>query len=138
MNLWFMNGALPAVTTATFAEFPKLGAWYARLTAIGHGKHTAMEAKEALEIAKAATSDAKVAADPHDPLGRKPGDKVKVAADDYGRDPIAGEIVFSNAHEIAIRRSDPQVGDVVVHFPRGGIYGDGGVDGLSAKGPLPK
>ncbi len=121
MNLWFMNGALPAVTTATFAEFPKLGAWYARSTAIGHGKHTAMEAKEALEIAKAATSDAKVAADPHDPLGRKPGDKVKVAADDYGRDPIAGEIVFSKAHEIAIRRSDPQVGDVVVHFPRAGF-----------------
>jgi hypothetical protein len=46
---------------------------------------------------------------------------VKVSADDYGRDPIAGEIVFSNAHEIAIRRSDPMVGEVVVHFPRAGF-----------------
>jgi glutathione S-transferase len=121
MNLWFMNGALPAVAKATFEEFPGLGAWHARLTAIGHGAHTPLDAKEALAIARAATSDAKAAADPHDPGGRKPGDKVKVAADDYGRDPIAGEIVFSNAHEIAIRRSDPQVGEVVVHFPRAGF-----------------
>jgi glutathione S-transferase len=46
---------------------------------------------------------------------------VTVAADDYGRDPIAGTIVFSNRHEIAIRRSDPQAGEVVVHFPRAGF-----------------
>lgn len=46
---------------------------------------------------------------------------MKVAADDYGRDAVAGEIVFSNAHEIAIRRSDPAVGEVVVHFPRAGF-----------------
>ena len=44
-----------------------------------------------------------------------------LSADDYGRDPIAGELVFSNAHEIAIKRSDPAVGDVVVHFPRAGF-----------------
>lgn len=42
-------------------------------------------------------------------------------ADDYGRDPVVGEIVFSNAHEIAIRRSAPEVGEVVVHFPRAGF-----------------
>jgi glutathione S-transferase len=42
-------------------------------------------------------------------------------ADDYGRDPIAGELVRSSAQEIAIRRSDPLVGDVVVHFPRAGF-----------------
>ncbi len=42
-------------------------------------------------------------------------------ADDYGRDPIAGEIVRASAQEIAIRRSDPLVGEVVVHFPRAGF-----------------
>ena len=46
---------------------------------------------------------------------------MKVSADDYGRDPIEGEIVFLNAHEIAIRRNAPEVGDVVVHFPRAGF-----------------
>jgi hypothetical protein len=80
-----------------------------------------MSPKEALAVAKEATSDAKLSHDPNDPHGRKPGDKVKVAADDYGRDPIAGKIVFANAHEIAIQRSAPEVGDVVVHFPRAGF-----------------
>jgi glutathione S-transferase len=121
MNLWFMNGPLPNVTKETFDEFPKLGAWYKRLTGVGHGRHTPMDSKEALAVAKDATPDAKTAADPHDPSGRKPGDKVHVSADDYGRDPIAGELVFSNAYEIAIRRTDPQVGEVVVHFPRAGF-----------------
>ena len=32
-----------------------------------------------------------------------------------------GRIVFSNAHEIAIRRHDDQAGEVVVHFPRAGF-----------------
>jgi glutathione S-transferase len=80
-----------------------------------------MTPKEALAIAKDATSQARTVHDPHDPQGRKPGDKVKVSADDYGRDPIEGEIVFLNAHEIAIRRSAPEVGEVVVHFPRAGF-----------------
>jgi glutathione S-transferase len=80
-----------------------------------------MDSKEALAAAKASTSDAKAATDPSDPRGLKSGDGVTVAADDYGRDPVAGEIVFSNAREIAIRRSAPQTGDVVVHFPRAGF-----------------
>ena len=121
MNPWFINSALPHKAAETIAEFAHVQAWYARVKAIGHGARSDMTPAEALAVAKAATSEAAPAADPHDPQGRKPGDKVKVSADDYGRDPIAGELVFSNAHEIAIRRSDPAVGDVVVHFPRAGF-----------------
>lgn len=121
INLWFMKNTVKHIADALLAEFPKLESWFARMTAIGHGKMTPMDSQEALAIAKAATPDAKSAPDPHDPSGRKPGDKVKVAADDYGRDQVAGEIVFGNAHEIAIRRHDPQVGEVVVHFPRAGF-----------------
>jgi glutathione S-transferase len=121
MNPWFVNSALPHRMKDIHAEFPHVQAWYERVKALGHGKSSDMTPKEALAVAKAATSDAKDAADARDPNGRKPGDKVKVAADDYGRDPIAGTIVSSNAHEIAIRRSDPLVGDVVVHFPRAGF-----------------
>jgi glutathione S-transferase len=121
MNPWFVNSALPHRMKETHGEFPHVQAWYERVKALGHGKSSDMTPKEALAVAKAATSDAKEAADPKDPNGRKPGNKVKVAADDYGRDPIAGEIVFSNPHEIAIRRNDPLVGDVVVHFPRAGF-----------------
>jgi glutathione S-transferase len=121
MNPWFIASALPHKAKETTAEFPRIEAWYERVKAIGHGTPSDMTPKEALAVAKAATSDAKEAADPKDPNGRKPGDKVNVSADDYGRDPIAGTIVFSNAHEIAIMRNDPAVGDVVVHFPRAGF-----------------
>lgn len=121
MNIWFLNGALPHIAKPLLAEYSAVEAWYGRLRAIGHGTMTAMDSKEALRIAKEAQPEAKPGSDERDPQGRRPGQRVTVSADDYGRDPIAGEIVFSNAHEIAIRRYDPQVGDVVVHFPRAGF-----------------
>jgi glutathione S-transferase len=121
MNPWFVNSALPHKAKATLEEFSKVTAWFERVRTIGHGTHKDMSPKEALAVASEATSDARLAHDPHDPNGHKPGEKVTVSADDYGRDPIAGEIVFSNAHEIAILRSAPEVGEVVVHFPRAGF-----------------
>jgi hypothetical protein len=121
MNFWFTKNAVPAVADVLLGEFPKIEAWIERVKAIGHGKMTSMDSGEALGIAERATPEAKAAPDPFDPNGRKPGDRVTVAADDYGRDRIAGEIVFSNAHEIAIRRRDESVGEVVVHFPRAGF-----------------
>jgi len=121
MNFWWIKAALPHLAGGMMAEFPKVEAWVARIVALGHGKPTPMEPKDALAIAKAATSDAKPETDAADPRGFKSGDKVTVSADDYGRDAIAGEIMFSNRHEIAILRNDPLVGDVVVHFPRAGF-----------------
>src|SRR5207244_2866347 len=96
-------------------------AWYGRLRVIGHGTAKPMDSKDALRVAREAEPEAKPGSDEHDPNRLRPGSRVTVSADDYGRDPVAGEIVFFNAHEIAIRRSDPQVGDVVVHFPRAGF-----------------
>jgi glutathione S-transferase len=121
MNVWWMKAAVPHVAEELLKGTPRIAAWAERIAAIGHGAPSAMTPAEALAIARAATSDAVEAADPFDPRGLGPGDKVTVAADDYGRDPVAGEIVFGNAHEIAIRRHHEQVGDVVVHFPRAGF-----------------
>ncbi|HUO93171.1 MAG TPA: glutathione S-transferase [Rhizomicrobium sp.] len=121
MNFWFMKGTIAATTASLLKEFPAIDAWYERVTAIGHGKPAPMDGKEALAIAKAATPEAEPRPDPYEPRGLKPGDRVTVAADDYGRDAVAGEIVFTNAQEIAIARQDPEAGDVVVHFPRAGF-----------------
>lgn len=121
MNLWFLKGTVPDIAESLLGEWPKLGFWYARLAAIGHGKMTPMQAGEALDVAHAASPEAQRRADPHDPRGLKPGDRVSVAADDYGRDRIEGEILFATAHEIAILRSDAAVGAVAVHFPRAGF-----------------
>jgi glutathione S-transferase len=121
MNFWWIKAALPHIAGAMMQEFPKIDAWVARIAALGHGKPTPMDSKDALAVAKAATSNATPATDESDPRGLKSGDQATVSADDYGRDPVAGQIVFSNRHEIAILRNDPQVGDVVVHFPRAGF-----------------
>ena len=56
-----------------------------------------------------------------DPIGRKPGQLVTVTPDDTGRDPVIGELVASGVDEIVIRRRDPAIGEVCVHFPRAGF-----------------
>ena len=121
LNIWFARSFVPQVANAMLDETPLVPAWATRAAEIGHGTVTPMDAKEALQIARDATSTAQSATDSFDTRGLQPGDAVTVSADDYGRDPIAGELVFGSATETAIRRNDPLVGDVVVHFPRAGF-----------------
>ncbi|MCE9521940.1 MAG: glutathione S-transferase family protein [Alphaproteobacteria bacterium] len=121
MNVWFLKSFFAPTADALLDGFHWLAPWYERVKAIGQGTHTPMESKEAIAIANAATSQAEAHTDPHDPNGRKPGDRVSVVPDDYGRDPVAGDLVFASAQEIAIKRNDPLVGNVVVHFPRAGF-----------------
>jgi hypothetical protein len=45
---------------------------------------------------------------------------VIVAADDYGRDPIAGRLVAANAERVVIARETPALGRLHLHFPRTG------------------
>jgi glutathione S-transferase len=101
--------------------FPRLVAWAERIAAIGHGRRSQMSAQQALDVARDATSIARPTVDPGDPNGRKPGETVTVTPDDTGRDPVVGELVASDVHEIVIRRGDREVGDVCVHFPRAGF-----------------
>ena len=44
-----------------------------------------------------------------------------VVPDDYGFDPVVGDLVASSLNEVAVRRRDPAAGEVVVHFPRIGF-----------------
>jgi glutathione S-transferase len=101
--------------------FPRLSAWAERIAAIGHGRRSKIASQEALAIARATTSIASGTTDPRDPISRKPGQGVTVTPDDTGRDPVSGELVASAVHEIVIKRSDPVVGEVCVHFPRAGF-----------------
>ena len=118
--VWFLRQRLgPA--TPPLDGFQRLLAWAERIAAIGHGRRSQMSAKQALEVARDATPIATATADPQDPVGRKPGQTVSVTPDDTGRDPVAGELVASDVHEIVIRRSDREIGEVCVHFPRAGF-----------------
>ena len=118
--IWFLASYYPPAGEI-LAAHPHLNAWKERVRAIGHGKMAPMERAEALEVARAAKPETEAAADPGEPNGLKPGDKVMVMPDDYGRDPVAGELVRSSAQEIALRRTDPALGEIVVHFPRAGF-----------------
>ena len=107
-------------TAVPLDGFPRLLSWAERIAAIGHGRRSPTTSKKALDAARD-PSIASVSPDPRDPIGRKPGQTVTVTPDDTGRDPVVGELVASGVHEIVIRRSDPAVGEVCVHFPRAGF-----------------
>ncbi|MEM9360522.1 MAG: glutathione S-transferase family protein [Pseudomonadota bacterium] len=114
--LWFITGRTSRLAHE-LEPFEMINAWMTRMRAFGHGRVEPMSPTDALDIA--ATSEpafpASSAAFPEDP---DLGAIVRIRADDYGRDAIEGKLVHLNAEEVAIQRSDPRVGDVIVHFPR--------------------
>jgi len=118
--IWFLQRNFgPAA--APLGGFPRLLSWAERVAAIGHGDRRPMTSQGALAVASAATSSTGTVADRDDPIGRQPGQRVTVTPDDTGRDPVVGELVASGVDEITIKRNDPAVGEVSVHFPRAGF-----------------
>jgi glutathione S-transferase len=119
-SLWFIElNCKPE--TSPLTEFPRIVEWMKKIKAIGHGTNKPMTSAEALDAAKAAKPATATSADPRDPAGRKPGQRVRVTPDDFARVPVTGELVSSNAREIIIRRQDERAGEVFVHFPRAGF-----------------
>ncbi len=118
--LWFLRKQHPGAGPI-LEPYAKTSAWLERMDTIGHGTMAPMDAADALDVARDATSTTEAAEDPGDPSGRKPGDRLTVMPDDTGRVPVTGELVSSSAHHVAIRRSEERVGEVVVHFPRAGF-----------------
>ena len=121
MNVWYLRASLPGEADRLLAEFANTRAWETRIRAVGHGQRREMSTAAALDIAAGATPQTAMLSDPNDPNGRKPGDRVEVMPDDYGRIKVSGEIVALSSEHIAIRRHDPRAGEVVVHFPRAGF-----------------
>lgn len=119
-TLWFLrsNGGPEA---AAMVPLDAIDAWYKRVTAIGHGTPREMSAQEALAIAAAAEPAATSLPADGDPSGLRAGSRVAVTPDDTGRDPVHGTLVAADAREIILRRSDPGVGEINVHFPRAGF-----------------
>jgi len=117
--VWFLRN-FPGAGDV-FNEYPALFAWADRIQAMGHGERRDMPADDALRIAKQSTPATPLHADPGEPNRLAPGQRVSVTPDDYGFDPVSGELVASSVHEIALRRVDAELGEIVVHFPRIGF-----------------
>ena len=120
MNFWFLRGAYRPAYDQLVAAFPRAEAWAERVDAIGHGTVSQISPADATAIARDAVPDARTGIDPREPQGLRAGDFVTISADDYGRDPVYGKLVYSSDQEIAISRTTEEAGEVVVHFPRVG------------------
>jgi glutathione S-transferase len=115
--IWFMKHA-PKLFKELEAR-PALAAWYARIKAFGPGNVQPMSPAEALEIARAA-EPVDIEGNSIDVSGLASGDAVGITADDYGRETVFGMVVRLTADEITVRREDPKLGALAVHFPRAG------------------
>jgi glutathione S-transferase len=115
--LWFAR--LDPGAASILAASSALARWFERVDAMGHGSPTPMAAEAALAIATT-SEPAATQAGPGEPGGATPGDRVTVTPDDYAFDPVAGELVTVDATEVAVRRRDPALGNLIVHFPRAG------------------
>jgi len=117
--IWFLRAIPPAA--AALAEFARIGAWAERVNAIGHGIRSELSPPDALAIARDAKPLPAAGVANGEPNGLSEGERVAVLPDDYGFDPVEGELVAADIHEVAVRRSSPETGEVVVHFPRAGF-----------------
>lgn len=109
-----------ADTRELLAPFAKTVAFVERMAAIGHGEPTEITSTRALETAR--SSKTEPIADPAaaETGGIALGETVRVMPIDYALDPVHGVLLTCTTDEIAVQRTDPRAGTVVVHFPRFG------------------
>jgi glutathione S-transferase len=118
-TLWFITDRTERLAFE-LKPYHCINAWMARMHAFGHGRPVPMTDTEALSIA-AAASPAPLRSSQPFPEDPTLGTVVRVRANDYGQDPIKGQLVFIDPDEFALKRDDPQAGEVHVHFPRLGF-----------------
>jgi glutathione S-transferase len=116
--LWFF-AAMPIDCSAVLKSCPATRAWMKRMAAIGHGVSADMSSREAIEIARHATP---AAPRPSEPATFDPprGTPIAVRPEEYKTEEVVGDLILADADEVALRRTGPEVDEVVVHFPRVG------------------
>ena len=120
-TLWLLRKNCPPEVDALLGLAPLLP-WYERIAAFGHGTPSVMSAEDAFEAARAVQPAPVTHLDPNgDPGGLKAGWPVTITPDDNARVAVKGTLVAASASQIVIHRSDPQAGDLHVHFPRLGF-----------------
>jgi len=117
-GFWWLKPA--SAKTDLFGKLDALWAWVDRMEALDKGgKPTPITGAEILAAAKAAEPAFEL---PNSPLAMdpKPGARVSVTPDDYGKDPVTGDLVSIGADHVTIRRETAESGAVHIHFPRWG------------------
>ncbi|MBT5265442.1 MAG: glutathione S-transferase family protein [Rhodospirillaceae bacterium] len=116
--VWFLRDRM-ADGDRFLSQFESLIGWEQRVKAIGHGTPEEFSDLDALAIAKAAEPETPEQRDPGDPSGLDVGMAVTIAPASGGPR-VVGTVRSLSPDQIAILRTDTQVGQVCVHFPRMG------------------
>jgi glutathione S-transferase len=115
--LWYARGNLGE--EAGLERYPAVLAWLARLDAIGHGTAEPMTPQTALTIAR---DRFPATPPPPDDAGAfRLGMRLTVTPDDWGFEPVEGELVAIDRASVTLRRDGAPAGIVHVHFPRDGF-----------------
>lgn len=122
--LWFVAGN--EANAALLQGWSNVQDYLARMQGFGHGAYTEISAEAALAAGTEAEPQlADAAVDARLSAGLAAGSAVTVAPNDYGRIPVAGELMSWDHNEIVIAREDPQAGHIMVHFPNIGFEVNG-------------
>ena len=118
--VWFIRGRWGG-GASLLSEFSDLERWEQNVLAIGHGSSAALEASDALAIAKNAETISVAELAENDPQGLSLGMAVSIGPDmESGEQLVEGILRSANAESIAIDVTNDQVGTTCVHFPRTG------------------
>ncbi len=118
--VWFLHGRWDQ-GPAFLSEFPALERWRDNVRKLGHGSMADMSPQDAIERARICEPVQIEGLDSNDPQGLKPGMQVTISPDaDGGEQPVAGEVVAVSCDTITVHRSEPEAGNLHVHFPRAG------------------
>jgi glutathione S-transferase len=118
--LWFTRTRV-AVMADILDATPQVLAWMDRMAAIGHGNSSKMTAEAAIEIARSSSPAALQDEIFQDEHGIALGSQAVIAAESFGLEPTAGELIAATRTRYTLRRSDARAGSVHVHFPRIGF-----------------
>ena len=120
MNPWFVEKNVPDFLATCFEVAPLAKDWFRRFEEIKGQAPEAISGTDAVEIAQGAEPISVSPSTADDLRDFKPGDRVAVAPDDYGKDWVEGDLVFASAERVVIARQDERAGRLHVHFPRVG------------------
>ncbi|MEO9460341.1 MAG: glutathione S-transferase family protein [Lentilitoribacter sp.] len=122
--VWFLNGRWEH-GPMFLSEFEHLQNWITKVQALGHGEMKELPPEDAIRIAGETDPQSQNISDQNDPQGLKVGERLVISPDlNGGEQPVEGTLVYADHERITVQRSDADIGDVHVHFPRLGYRAD--------------
>ncbi|MEO0346739.1 MAG: glutathione S-transferase family protein [Pseudomonadota bacterium] len=114
--VWMTNANVPSAPRM-FDPYPRVREWAARMSEVGHGDRSDIDAADALAVARETEPSDEGTVDADNELSLTQGESVIVCADDYGQDAIAGTLLHLDTQRVTIRREEGGIGPLNVHFP---------------------